>query len=674
MRLNIHVAVKEMVPQPGLDPQTLAQLRQQFYQEAQVLARLDHPNLVRVTDYFEEWGNAYLVMNFVEGQSLADRIAARGPLPEAQVLDWARQLLDALAYCHAQGVVHRDIKPQNIIIRADGRPILVDFGLVKLWDPRDPRTRTVVRAMGTPEYAPPEQWGAGHTDPRSDLYSLGATLYHALTGQAPATATDRTADPRILAPPRSINPSLRPETERAILRAMELAKDARWGSAAEMAAALSASAAAPAPVAKPSPAVPPSPAPRVMPGTPPPTAPARPRVPVWVWVGGGLVLLLIALGGLWVLGQMQRIIPITVAGSVSTPPLIPPTAMPSPLPPTATPTPVPKGFCDFFDNPIVDPRWEWIDPLGGSKVYVENKGLIIETVGGKRDIYGENLNAPRLLQTFSAEDFSYQTLVTIRPDFARDVMAFQGGGLILFRDAANYVWVAIGTSMPDIDSAFAVNGERNVLAWPEHRPLLENPSAYLRIERKNNQVSAAYSSDGKNWTESTPINFPSGEMQAGLVLFSAWDSPGFWAHFDSFLWEKCVERPSLKSATVEVFANKGWQNTGVELNENDQVTVEYVSGKWTNWIGHNQPHDGNGPPDVYICAQWMDANKCLEPIPTFPAGALVGRVGQQLIGIGNRATFIAESAGILELRMNDSDDGLYDNVGHIIVRITVHSP
>ncbi|MGC9083686.1 MAG: serine/threonine-protein kinase, partial [Anaerolineae bacterium] len=133
LRLNVPVAIKEMVPQPGIDPHTLTQLRQQFYQEAQVLARLHHPNLVRVTDYFEESGNAYLVMDFVEGESLADLIAARGPLPEAQVLEWARQLLDALAYCHSQGVLHRDIKPQNVIIRPDGRAVLVDFGLVKLW-------------------------------------------------------------------------------------------------------------------------------------------------------------------------------------------------------------------------------------------------------------------------------------------------------------------------------------------------------------------------------------------------------------------------------------------------------------------------------------------------------------------------------------------------------------
>ncbi|MGC9083696.1 MAG: serine/threonine-protein kinase, partial [Anaerolineae bacterium] len=96
-RLQVYVAVKEMIPQPGLDPQMLSRLRQQFRQEATILARLSHPNLVRVSDYFEEGGNAYLVMEFVEGESLANLIAARGPLPEAQVLEWARQLLDALA-------------------------------------------------------------------------------------------------------------------------------------------------------------------------------------------------------------------------------------------------------------------------------------------------------------------------------------------------------------------------------------------------------------------------------------------------------------------------------------------------------------------------------------------------------------------------------------------------
>ncbi len=360
MRLNIPVAIKEMIPQPGIDPHALAQLRQQFYQEAQVLARLNHPNLVRVTDYFEEWGNAYLVMDFVEGQSLADLIAARGPLPEAQVLDWARQLLDALAYCHSKGVIHRDIKPQNIIIQPDGQAVLVDFGLVKLWDPRDPRTRAVVRAMGTPEYAPPEQWGMGHTDPRSDIYSLGATLYYALTGQAPITATDRMARPSLFILPRQLNLSLRPETERAILRAMELAQDARWSSAAEMAAALGMGVRTTGKSVPPQPPQPPQPT-RVMPGGASTAAPARSRIPVWAWVVGGLSLLLLTLCGLWALGQTSQTSTLAPLGAVIAEPTLTPTPSPTqtftPTPtftPTSTPTPRPTSTPTRTPTPLPD--------------------------------------------------------------------------------------------------------------------------------------------------------------------------------------------------------------------------------------------------------------------------------------------------------------------------------
>ncbi|MDX9955724.1 MAG: serine/threonine-protein kinase, partial [Anaerolineae bacterium] len=114
MRLKAPRAVKEMMPQPDINGQVLAQLQQQFQQEAAVLANLSHPHLVRVTDFFEEGGNAYLVMDFVEGESLAARIAREGCLPEPQVLAWADQLLDALEYCHGQGIIHRDIKPQNV--------------------------------------------------------------------------------------------------------------------------------------------------------------------------------------------------------------------------------------------------------------------------------------------------------------------------------------------------------------------------------------------------------------------------------------------------------------------------------------------------------------------------------------------------------------------------------
>ncbi len=239
-RLNVLVAIKEMFPQPDLEEGTLAQLRQQFQQEALVLARLQHPNLVRVTDFFEERGNAYLVMDFVSGHSLAQYIQSWGAIPENQGLAWAAELLDALAYCHSRGIIHRDVKPQNVIIRPDGHAVLVDFGLVKLWNPTDPSTKTIMRGMGTPEYSPPEQYdsGAGHTDARSDVYSMGATLYHALTGQAPPTATLRMADPEQFLRAWNQVKGVGQRTQAAIFRALELSRAQRWQSAVEMATGL----------------------------------------------------------------------------------------------------------------------------------------------------------------------------------------------------------------------------------------------------------------------------------------------------------------------------------------------------------------------------------------------------------------------------------------------------
>jgi serine/threonine protein kinase len=356
-RLNVSVAVKEMIPQPGLNQQTLTQLRQQFQQEAQILARLVHPYLVRVTDFFEEDGNAYLVMDFVEGESLVDLIEREGALPEPQVLEWTYQLLEALGYCHDQGIIHRDIKPQNVIIRSDGRAVLVDFGLVKLWDPNDPHTRTAMRGMGTPEYAPPEQYDtqAGHTDPRSDIYGLGATIYHALTGQAPPTATMRIANPVLFQRPRTLTPHITSTTENAVLRATELALGNRFADTQEMAAALRGKSVPTTTVAV-TPGVPERtrvmPGATAVPGVQPIPVAGRRRVPTWVWAVGGVAVVAIIFGAILIGGRGRSsksadstatAIAIAALEATDTPsPTLPPSPSPSPSPtpvPTETQTP-----------------------------------------------------------------------------------------------------------------------------------------------------------------------------------------------------------------------------------------------------------------------------------------------------------------------------------------------
>ena len=237
--IDADVAVKELIAQTD-DEKELEKLQEQFQQEARILARLNHPNLVRVTDFFQEEGNAYLVMNFVEGQSLAQKIASEGALPEALILKWAAQLLSALDYCHARNVIHRDIKPENVIIRPRGQAVLVDFGLMKLWNPDDPKTKTVVRGMGTPAYAPPEQYDVviGSTTPRSDVYSFGAMLYHTLVGEAPPTASYRMAYPEQFALTWPATLGISSQTRIVVERAMEIATSQRWPSASAMANAL----------------------------------------------------------------------------------------------------------------------------------------------------------------------------------------------------------------------------------------------------------------------------------------------------------------------------------------------------------------------------------------------------------------------------------------------------
>jgi len=239
-------AVKEVQPAASGDPTAQAQSQEQFYREASILARLDHPSLPKVSDYFNDGQRDYLVMDFVPGsdlkQVIEDTRRAGQFLEERQMLGWAAQLCDALEYLHGQNppVLHRDIKPANIKLTPGGVIKLVDFGLVKLLAEDDSRTVTVLQGRGTARYTPLEQYGGdtGHTDARSDLYALGATLYHLCTNESPPEAKQRFLNPGSVRPPRAINPALSPRTERAILWAMEMHPDRRPNSVAELRQAL----------------------------------------------------------------------------------------------------------------------------------------------------------------------------------------------------------------------------------------------------------------------------------------------------------------------------------------------------------------------------------------------------------------------------------------------------
>lgn len=235
-RLDTTVALKETLFADE-------RLRKQFEREARLLARLHHPALPRVSDHFSEGDGQFLVMQFIPGDDLSEKMTRkRGPFPADQVLTWADQLLDALDYLHTQDpqIVHRDIKPQNLKLTARGQIILLDFGLAKGQAGDISRITTAASIFGyTPNYAPLEQIQGLGTDSRSDLYSLGATLYHLMTGVKPPDALSRAAavvngQPDPLQMASIANPAVPPDIDTFLAKAMAQNRDQRYATAADM--------------------------------------------------------------------------------------------------------------------------------------------------------------------------------------------------------------------------------------------------------------------------------------------------------------------------------------------------------------------------------------------------------------------------------------------------------
>ena len=235
-RLDTTVALKETLFSDE-------RLRKQFEREARLLARLHHPALPRVSDHFSEGDGQFLVMQFIPGDDLSEMMTRkRSPFPANQVLTWADQLLDALDYLHTQDpqIVHRDIKPQNLKLTSRGQIILLDFGLAKGQAGEISRVTTAASIFGyTPNYAPLEQIQALGTDSRSDLYSLGATLYHLITNVKPPDALTRAAalvngQPDPLQRASELNSAVAPELDHVLAKAMAQNREQRYASASEM--------------------------------------------------------------------------------------------------------------------------------------------------------------------------------------------------------------------------------------------------------------------------------------------------------------------------------------------------------------------------------------------------------------------------------------------------------
>src|SRR4051794_23486551 len=303
--LGRRVALKLLGGRFAEDPE----FRERFRREAQAAAGLAHPNIVGIFDRSEWEGTPYIAMELVDGHTLKELVTERGPLPPSIAVNFVEQVLNALAYAHRRGIVHRDIKPQNVIIDAEGTAKVADFGIARAVNSDMTQTGAMV---GTVQYFSPEQAQGLPVDQRSDLYSTGVVLYELLTGQlpfegeAPVSIALKHVNERPV-PPGQLRPGLPPALEAVVLRAMEKDPALRYQSAEEFIAALEAAMRAPT-------------RPIVMEPTPgePWVEEELERSRWWMWALGVLVILALAVGAYFLLADHKQVSVPNVVGRDAT--------------------------------------------------------------------------------------------------------------------------------------------------------------------------------------------------------------------------------------------------------------------------------------------------------------------------------------------------------------------
>ncbi|GCE12713.1 serine/threonine protein kinase [Tengunoibacter tsumagoiensis] len=275
IRPTRNVAVKVLLPDLAMNSQMYTEFLERFRREADVIARLEHVNIMPIYEYGEQENIPYLVMPFLSGGSLRDVLAQQGPLSLSTALSYIEQACSALDYAHAHGVIHRDLKPANFLLHADGRLILADFGIARMIANNTTDGATLTSAgtvLGTPEYMAPEMVSGDHVDYRADIYELGVVLFQMLTGYVPFTGSSAFAIAAMhlrdnLPLMQSVNPAIPSRVDMVVQKATAKRREDRFSSGKEMALAFRQACALPTSLldsAEPAPVPPYSPAPLVL--------------------------------------------------------------------------------------------------------------------------------------------------------------------------------------------------------------------------------------------------------------------------------------------------------------------------------------------------------------------------------------------------------------------------
>jgi ligand-binding sensor domain-containing protein/tRNA A-37 threonylcarbamoyl transferase component Bud32 len=511
--MDRYVAIKVLPQHLARDPN----FRARFQREARTIARLEHRYILPVHDVGEEDGIPYFVMRYTDSGDLNDLIR-RKSLSVARIAALVGQVAEALAYAHRQGIIHRDVKPANILISREGDPLLTDFGIAKIYEETLQLTSDGMM-VGTPTYMAPEQLQGQPVDARTDIYALGVVLYQTLTGEPPFVAETPLAVALMhmynpLRPPRQLNPNIPESIERIILRAMAKDPSDRFQTASEMAEALhqaltelsrlttvlptaAAEATSDAPTGVATPPATPQPAP------PPQPAAGAPRRPRWLWA---------ALGGLAVVALVAALLTIPRVGqSGST------GATPGPAASAAAPAATANSLAALPPGPTVTPRAGLrvfgstagtigLVTLGDAVWGATSGGLVRFAPDGQRRVFttADGLPFNKANALVAAPDgalwlASYQGIVRVRPTadglgevrFYNDADGLDiGQGQALMVDADGSIWAG-GASYAPHHISHLEGGRWKGLDLPASDPALKD----VHVE----VVSLMRSRDGALW-------------------------------------------------------------------------------------------------------------------------------------------------------------------------------